>query len=110
VITASAAVAGVAVGVVFGIKALGDQGKNLVSGKDGNTPQTLQEDQQHAHTEAIVADVGFGVGVAAAAITAYLYFGRTKNAATPPPTEKTVSVVPVVTGGHGAVLVLGGSF
>jgi tetratricopeptide (TPR) repeat protein len=103
------AVAGVAVGVIFGIKALGDRPTNVVSGKDGQNPQTLAADQSHAHTEGIIADVGFGVGVAAAAITAYLYFGRPKAAAHPRP-ENTVSVTPVVSGGHGAVLLLGGTF
>ena len=109
-----------AVGTVFGVKALGDQPSGLVSGKDGNTAASIADDQQHAHTEGIVADVGLGVGVAALAITAYLYFGRTK--ATAPakvgeasplqkaPAEKSVPVVTVAAGGHGAVFVLGGRF
>jgi tetratricopeptide (TPR) repeat protein len=102
------AVAGLAVGTVFGIKALTDRPSGLVAGKNATYTQ-IQSDESHAHTEGIVADIGFGVGVAAAAVTAYLYFGRTKSVAPPPP-EKTVSLVPVVVGGRGAVLVLGGSF
>jgi tetratricopeptide (TPR) repeat protein len=109
-VTAAAfAVGGVAVGTIFGIKALKDQPPStFVTGKDG-TLQQYQADQQHAHTEAIVSDVGFGVGVAAAAIAAYLYFGRTKERA-PARSETTVSAGPVTDGGHGAVLVVVGSF
>jgi tetratricopeptide (TPR) repeat protein len=102
------AVGGVAFGTTFGVKALADRPTNFVTGKDGPY-STYLSDQQHAHTEAILADVGLGVGVAAAAIAAYLYFGRTKEK-TPPRTETTVSAVPVMDGGHGAVLVVLGSF
>ncbi len=101
------AVGGVAFGAVFGIKALADQ-PDLVTGK-GVTYADLTSEQQHAHTEGILADVGFGVGVAAAAITAYLYFGRTKDK-TPPRSETTVSAAPVTDGGRGAVLVVAGTF
>jgi tetratricopeptide (TPR) repeat protein len=107
VTVAALAVGGVALGTVLGVKALGDQPKNFVTGKDGSYA-TYLSDQQHAHTEAIISDVGFGVGVAAAAIAAYLYFGRTKNP--PSRTETTVSAAPVTDGGHGAVLVVAGSF
>jgi tetratricopeptide (TPR) repeat protein len=103
------AVAGLAVGAVFGVKALADRpSSTFVTGKDGTYAQYLS-DQQHAHTEAIVSDVGFGVGVAAAAIAAYLYFGRTKEK-TPAEPRTTVSAGPVTDGGHGAVLVVVGSF
>jgi tetratricopeptide (TPR) repeat protein len=104
------AVAGLAVGTIFGIKALVDRPTGQVAGEKGATVASIQSDESHAHTEAIVADVGFGVGVAAAAVTAYLYFGRRKSAG-PPREEKVVSLVPVVVqGGRGAVLVLGGTF
>ena len=106
------AVGGIAVGAIFGIKALKDQPPStFVTGKDG-TYQQYMADQQHAHTEAIVSDVGFGVGVAAAAITAYLYFGRTKETTekTPARSETTVSAGPVTDGGRGAMLVVVGSF
>jgi tetratricopeptide (TPR) repeat protein len=108
VAVAATAVAGLAVGTIFGIKALVDRPTGLVAGKNASYT-TIQSDEQHAHTEAIVADVGFGVGVAAAAVTAYLYFGRRKSAA-PPQQERLLSLVPVVEGGRGAVLVLGGTF
>jgi tetratricopeptide (TPR) repeat protein len=106
---AATSVAGLAVGAIFGIKALSDQPSGLVSGKDGNTPTSIEALQQHAHTEGIVADVGFGVGVAALAVTAYLYFGRTKAAA-PDKAGVSVPVVTAAAGGHGAVFVLGGKF
>jgi tetratricopeptide (TPR) repeat protein len=101
------AVGGLAFGTTFGVKALADQPGNFVTGKDGSY-DTYTSDQQHAHTEAIFADVGLGVGVAAAAIAAYLYFGRTKNPT--PRQETTVSAGPVSDGGHGAVMVVAGSF
>jgi tetratricopeptide (TPR) repeat protein len=101
------AVGGLAFGTTFGVKALADQPGNFVTGKDGSYG-TYTSDQQHAHTEAIFADVGLGVGVAAAAIAAYLYFGRTKNPT--PRQETTVSAGPVSDGGHGAVMVVAGSF
>jgi tetratricopeptide (TPR) repeat protein len=109
-VTAAAfAVGGAAFGTVFGIKALSDDPKNLVTGMNGLTYSQLMTDQSHAHTEAILADVGIIVGVAAAALTAYLYFGRTKDKS-PPPTEPTVSARPVTDGGHGAVFLVVGSF
>ncbi len=104
---AGVAVAGFGVGIVLGVKALADRPTNFVAGKTG-TFQELESQQQSAHNEAIVADIGLGVGVAAAAVTAYLYFGRTKK-----PRDKTttrVTVSPVASGGQGAVVMLGGSF
>ena len=61
-----------------------------MTGRDG-TYADLQAKQSDAHTQAIVADVGFGVGIAAAVVTAYLYFGRTKVATAP---KRTGFVLP----------------
>jgi tetratricopeptide (TPR) repeat protein len=108
---AAVAVGGLTFGTIFGITALAAEPKSFVSGKDGKTYADYLGDQQHAHTDAIVADVGFGVGVAAAAIASYLYLGRTKeNTPSPPPPEPTVSAAPATDGGHGAVLFISGRF
>ena len=107
---ASFAVAGLGVGTVFGIKAATDRPKSFVTGRDG-TYDDLQQKTATAHREAIVADVGFGIGVVAAAVTAYLYFGRTKVAQAPGPQARTqaqISVVPDARGG--GVVMLQGSF
>lgn len=99
------AIIGLGVGTAFGILALSNQpSKDFVTGKDG-TYAELKTKTDDAHTQAIVADIGFGVGIVAAAVTAYLYFGRTKE----PAKRGAVapSIAPVASGG---VLLLGGSF
>ena len=112
------AILGLGVGTTVGILALSKQpSKNFVTGRDGSYEQ-LKKQQSDAHTLAIVSDVGFGVGIVAAAVTAYLYFGRTrlppKSTAVvagarpvPPLPPIRVSFVEVASGG---VLLLGGSF
>jgi tetratricopeptide (TPR) repeat protein len=78
VVTASLAVAGFGVGIGFGVKALLDAPKtNFVTGPDGTYNQ-LANATRTSHEEAMVADIGFAVGVAATAVTAYLYFARPK--------------------------------
>jgi tetratricopeptide (TPR) repeat protein len=101
------ALGGLAFGTTFGIKALHDEPGVFFTGRSISYASALAA-QQSAHTEAILADVGFGVGVAAAAIAAYLYFGRTKNP--PSAKETTVSFAPVTGGGRGAVLGVAVSF
>ena len=106
VIGATLALAGLSVGTVFGIKALSDSPpSSFVTGRDG-TYQDLQSQQASAHREAIVADIGLGVGVAAALVTAYLYFGRSRGTSVPA-TSATVSAAPAMGGG---ALLLQGSF
>ncbi len=105
------AVAGVGliVGTTFGIIAMTNRPANgFVTGRDG-TYEDLQNQANSAHTQAIISDVGFGVGIVAAAVTAYLYFGRTKEPAKAhkPFTTLAPAVSPVASGG---VLLLGGSF
>ena len=104
------AVAGVGliVGTTFGILAMANKPSGFVTGRDG-TYEDLQDKTNSAHTQAIISDVGFGVGIVAAAVTAYLYFGRTKEPAKakPPATTIAPAVSPVASGG---VLLLGGSF
>jgi tetratricopeptide (TPR) repeat protein len=85
VVAASVAIVGLGVGTTFGIKALADKPKSsFVTGRDGSYDD-LQSKASSAHREAVVADVGLGVGVVAAAITAYLYFARPKVTTTPSP-------------------------
>jgi hypothetical protein len=100
------AVVGLGVGATLGILALSNEPSNFVTGRDGTYDQ-LQTKQSDAHTQAIVSDVGFGVGIVAALVTAYLYFGRTKE------TKRTgeLRVLPGVTHvASGGVMTLGGSF
>jgi tetratricopeptide (TPR) repeat protein len=88
VTTASLAVAGLGVGSVFGIKALSDR---PASGTLTSDYAALAHQNDGAHTEAIIADIGFSVGVAAAVVTAYLYFSRLKSASPPRPSTRTTA-------------------
>ena len=108
----SFAVIGLGMGAVFGIKALVDHPKNFVTGKDG-TYGDLQQKENQANREALIADVSLGIGVVAAAVTAYLYFSRPKVVATtsPPASRQAhLTVVPLPTQRGGGVLMLEGSF
>lgn len=100
----SVAVVGLGVGAAFGVLALTNKPSDFKTGRDG-TYDKLQAQSSDAHTQAIIADVGFAVGIAAAAVTAYLYFGRSKQ----PKHAGYIlpSAAPVASGG---VLMLGGSF
>jgi tetratricopeptide (TPR) repeat protein len=90
--SAAIAVSGLAVGTIFAIKALGDRPKSgFVTGRDG-TYADLQEQADTAHREAIVADVGFGVGVAFTVLTAVLYFTRPKIVSVEAPATARVRV------------------
>jgi tetratricopeptide (TPR) repeat protein len=106
----SVAIVGLGVGTAFGILALSNKPPTgFVTGRDG-TYDVLQTKQSDAHTQAIVADIGFGVGIVAALATAYLYFGRTAHAPEPKRTglvRISPSAAPVTSGG---VVMLGGSF
>ena len=109
----SIAIVGLGVGATFGILALSSKPSGFVTGRDG-TYDTLQSKTSDAHTQAVVSDVGFGVGIAAAVVTAYLYFGRPKEdttRATRTPSRAslapslTPSIAPTPSGG--AVLLTG---
>lgn len=96
---ASVAVAGLGVGIAFGVKAEIDKPPaNFVTGKTGTYTDLVNRTTQ-AHNEAIVADVGFGVAIAAAAVTTYLYFGRPRTSAPPSTGSTSVSVAPTTGGG-----------
>jgi len=74
----SVAIVAIGVGSYFGIHSLATRPDNFVTARDGSYA-ALQERQKDAHTSAIIADVGIGVGIVALLATAYLYFGRTKD-------------------------------
>ncbi len=102
------AVVGLGLGATFGVLAMANRPANgFVTGRDG-TYEDLQNKANSAHTQAIIADVGLGVGIVAAAVTAYLYFGRTKE---PEQRKKSAAVTPAIAPvASGGVLLLGGSF
>lgn len=100
---ASVALVGLGVGTAFGIRAVAMRPTDFVTGRDG-TYQELEARADDAHTSAIIADVGFGVGIASAALATWLYFGRTKD----PKTSGTTATPAVLPGG--GALVVGGSF
>lgn len=76
--TGSVAVVALGVGTFFGIQAVSTRPTDFVTGRDGTYAQ-FQQKNDDAHTSAIIADVGIGVGIVAAIATAWLYFGRTKE-------------------------------
>ena len=94
----SFAIVGLGVGAVFGILAVSNKPSNFVTGRDGSF-DTLKAQNDDAHTQAVVADIGFGVGIAAAVVTAILYFSRSKDP------QRTAHV-----GASGGAFLLGGSF
>jgi tetratricopeptide (TPR) repeat protein len=104
----SVALVGLGVGTAFGILALANKPNSgeFTTSRDGSY-DTLKSKANDANTQAIVADVGFGVGIAAALVTAYLYFGRPRD----PKPASVVRVLPSVAAlPSGGVMMLGGSF
>lgn len=104
----SVAVVGLGAGAVFGILAMTNKpGANeFTTGRDGSY-DALKAKTDDAHTQAIVADVGFGVGIVATLVTAYLYFGRTREPKRTGLLHVVPSAAPVRSGG---VMMLGGTF
>ena len=100
----SVAGAGLVFGTVMSVKAKVDQPTGFVTGRDGSYAD-LQSRTDTAHREAIFADVGFGLSIAAGITTAVLYFARTSDSVQA--TSPTVSPTPL-TGGGG--LIVQGSF
>jgi tetratricopeptide (TPR) repeat protein len=86
---ATVAVAGFAVGTVFGIQAMGDRPQPGSVTQSPSSYAELQRKSNDAHAKAIIADVGFGVGIVATIGTAILYFARTKRASTAPARSST---------------------
>jgi hypothetical protein len=101
---ASVAIAGLAFGVVMAVRAEEDRPPSpFITGHNG-TYTDLVNRQANAHTEAVMADIGFGVAIAAAAATTVLFFTRT-HTTTPSSGSTSVSASPLT--GGGAVFVQG---
>jgi hypothetical protein len=102
VVTGSVAGAALVFGVVLGIKAIVDRPNNFITGVDGSYSDLV--DRVHtAHEEAVAADVGFGVAIAAGVAATILYLTRTHQGADPSsaqrPPSAMVSAVPLTGGG-----------
>lgn len=108
IVTASVSGAALAFGVVMAVKAKSDQPPNpFVTPQDG-TYTDMTSRVHTAHDEAVLADVGFGVSLAAGIAAAYLYFGRTRAAPfAPPATTGSTTVSATRLPGGGALLVQG---
>lgn len=108
---ATVAVGGFAVGTIFGIKATSDKpAAGFTTGAGGMSFADVQAKQNKAHSEAILADVGFVVGAAATVTTAVLYFARMKKphqAEAPKSGQANVSAAVTP---HGAGVFIGGTF
>jgi tetratricopeptide (TPR) repeat protein len=101
------AVAALAVGVVMGVKAEHDKPPSpFITGKNG-TYADLVDRQANAHREAVLADIGFGVAGATAAVAAVLFFARPRTSASSTTTTGTTSVSAAPLTGGGAVFVQG---
>ena len=103
----SIGVAGLAVGTVFGILAVTSKPSNMFvtgTGGDGSYAD-LQSKADSSHRDAVIADVGFAVGVVGLAAAAFLYFTRTKE-------PRSVGLLPSFRSGSsgGSTMMLGGSF
>jgi len=120
IVAGSVAAVGLAVGATFGILALANQpgDDGFVTGRDGSYAD-LESKANDAHTQAVVADIGLGVGLVAAAVTAYLYFSRTRDpqaTAAPRAGSLRFGATPLTSSGAegnrpgGAAILLGGSF
>ena len=105
---ASVSVAGLVFGTVFALKATSTRPQSgFVTGRDGNY-NDLQSRAVSAHNQAVAADIGFGIGIAAGIGAALLYVLRPAQNKTPAVTGKTsVSAAPLPGGG---AVVVGGSF
>lgn len=116
------AVAGLATGIVFGIKAKGDE----ISGTPRTDPSTsyqdLQDQNDSAKKNALFADIGFGVAVVGGVAGALLYFTRSAepskepspgpSAASRKGVARVSSLTPSVSllPGGGAMAGIGGGF
>ena len=103
------AVAGVALlaGGYFGYRAWSDRLGDAPSTGSSTTFANLQNQADRAHREAVFADVGFGVALAAGATSALLYFLRDKPSDHPVDRAAMVPSVVVLPGGATAGLRVG---
>jgi hypothetical protein len=106
---AAASVTGAALvfATVMAVKAKVDQPpSDFVTGKNGTYADLISRTDS-AHREAIIADVGFGVSIAAGITAAVLYFGRTRDATGVAKSTWLPSVSAAPLTGGGALLVQG---
>ena len=108
---------GFAVGTTFGILSLGQKPTaGYVAGTGSGATGTyadLQARTDAAHQKAIIADIGFLVGVVATSTAIGLYFGRTRHPegdAKPAPKREKDASLTVVPTLNGASVVLAGHF
>ena len=87
-------------GTVMGVKAKVDKPpSDFVTGQDGSY-QDLISRTDSAHREAVIADAGFGLSIAAGITAAVLYFGRSRDSATAKAAGLSgVSAAPITGGG-----------
>ncbi|MDP9152278.1 MAG: tetratricopeptide repeat protein, partial [Myxococcota bacterium] len=98
----------VAFGIVMAVKAVQDQPpSNSLTQPSGPTYSDLVNRVETAHTEAVLADVGFGAALVSAVAAAYLYFAR-PGVAPAGRAPTTVSATPMERGG--GMLFLKGTF
>ncbi len=71
--------AGVAAGAVFGVLAITARPSNYMTGTNGQTYQTYQDASDSYHRDATISTVALAVGGAAIAVSAILFFARTKD-------------------------------
>lgn len=100
--------AALAFGTVMAVKAKVDQPPTgYVTGQDGSYGD-LKGSADFAHREAILADAGFGLSIAAGITAAVLYFARPRDPAaakSAAPAASAVSATPLT--GGGALVVQG---
>lgn len=78
---AGVSVAALGVGTFFGVSALSTSPSEPTTTRGGASVRSLREEAKGAHEKAIVADIGFGIALAAGAAAAILYFTRTEDTA-----------------------------
>lgn len=96
--TGGLAIAALAGGAFFGVRALSKHPSSPATG-NGQTIGDLQSSADDAHRSAVVADVLFGVGIASGVAAALLYFGRDAEPAA------DAAVLPIPRGVAGTVRV-----
>jgi len=94
VISGLVALGGFGVGTGFGVAAIVNRPANNVMTSPTFTVADLQAQVDAAHTQAIIADIGFATGAVFTVITLGLFFGRTKRVDAHP----QVTVVPQARG------------
>ncbi len=84
------ALAGIGVGIAYGAKAMSDRLSGTPTTNEATTYQDLQDRTARAKREAVIADIGFGVALAAGVTGAVLYFAREQEPDKPTTTSRRV--------------------